>query len=113
NSAHPFENPTPLSDFVELVSILAVSAGLTYTFGKMVGDTRQGWAIFAAMFILFAAGVAVVVPIEQGGNPLLTQIRVDQSLTNLQTGGNFEGKEVRVGISSSGLWAVATTDASK
>jgi K+-transporting ATPase ATPase A chain len=112
NSAHPFENPTPLSDFVELVSILAVSAGLTYTFGKMVGDTRQGWAIFAAMFILFAAGVAVVVPIEQGGNPLLTQIGVDQSLTNLQTGGNFEGKEVRFGISASGLWAVATTDAS-
>ena len=112
NSAHPFENPTPLSDFVELFSILAISAGLTYTFGKMVGDTRQGWAIFAAMFILFAAGVAVVVPIEQGGNPLLSPIGVDQSTSSLQTGGNFEGKEVRFGISASSLWAVATTGAS-
>jgi K+-transporting ATPase ATPase A chain len=112
NSAHPFENPTPLSNFVELFSILAISAGLTYTFGKMVGDTRQGWAIFAAMFILFVAGVATVVPIEQGGNPLLNPIGVDQSLSTQQTGGNFEGKEVRFGISASGLWAVATTDAS-
>jgi K+-transporting ATPase ATPase A chain len=112
NSAHPFENPTPLSDFVELVSILAISAGLTYTFGRMVGDTRQGWAIFAAMFILFVAGLFVVIPVEQGGNPLLSQIGVDQSLSAQQTGGNFEGKEVRFGISASGLWAVATTDAS-
>jgi potassium-transporting ATPase potassium-binding subunit len=112
NSAHPFENPTPLSNFVELFSILAISAGLTYTFGKMVGDTRQGWAIFAAMFILFVAGVATVVPIEQGGNPLLNPIGVDQGLSSQQTGGNFEGKEVRFGISASGLWAVATTAAS-
>jgi potassium-transporting ATPase potassium-binding subunit len=112
NSAHPFENPTPLSNFVELMSILAISAGLTYTFGKMVGDTRQGWAVFAAMFILFAAGVVVIVPVEQGGNPLLTQMGVDQTLSNLQSGGNLEGKEVRYGISASGLWAVATTDAS-
>jgi potassium-transporting ATPase potassium-binding subunit len=112
NSAHPFENPTPLSNFVELMSILAISAGLTYTFGKMVGDTRQGWAVFAAMFILFAVGVAVIVPIEQGGNPLLSQMGVDQTLSNLQSGGNLEGKEVRYGISASGLWAVATTDAS-
>jgi potassium-transporting ATPase potassium-binding subunit len=112
NSAHPFENPTPLSNFVELMSILAISAGLTYTFGKMVGDTRQGWAVFAAMFILFAAGVVVIVPVEQGGNLLLTQMGVDQTLSNLQSGGNLEGKEVRYGISASGLWAVATTDAS-
>lgn len=112
NSAHPFENPTPLSDFVELFSILAISAGLTYTFGKMVGDTRQGWALFAAMFILFAAGVATVVPIEQNGNPMLSQVGVDQTLSDVQSGGNLEGKEVRFGISASGLWAVATTDAS-
>jgi potassium-transporting ATPase potassium-binding subunit len=112
NSAHPFENPTPLSNFVELMSILAISAGLTYTFGKMVGDTRQGWAVFAAMFILFAAGVVVIVPVEQGGNPLLSQMGVDQTLSNLQSGGNLEGKEVRYGISASGLWVVATTDAS-
>ena len=112
NSAHPFENPTPLSNFVELFSILAISAGLTYTFGKMVGETRQGWAVFTAMFILFAAGLVVVIPVEQSGNALLSQIGVDQTLSNLQSGGNMEGKEVRFGISGSGLWSVATTDAS-
>jgi K+-transporting ATPase ATPase A chain len=112
NSAHPFENPTPLSNFVEILSIFSIGAGLTYMFGKMVGDTRQGWALFAAMLVLFVAGVAVVLPVEQAGNPLLTQLGVDQTLSNLQTGGNFEGKELRFGQSASALFVVITTDAS-
>src|SRR5438270_1991450 len=87
NSAHPFENPTPLSNFVEILSIFSIGAGLTYMFGKMVGDTRQGWALFAAMLVLFVAGVTVVLPVEQAGNPLLTQMGVDQTLSDLQTGG--------------------------
>jgi potassium-transporting ATPase potassium-binding subunit len=112
NSAHPFENPTPLSNFIQMLSIFAIGAGLTYTFGKLVGDTRQGWALFAAMLILFLAGVAVVLPVEQNGNPLLSQLGVDQALSNLQSGGNFEGKETRFGMSASALFVVITTDAS-
>jgi K+-transporting ATPase ATPase A chain len=112
NSAHPFENPTPLSNFLQILSIFAIGSGLTYMFGKMAGDTRQGWAIWAAMLILFLAGLAVVLPVEQGGNPLLTKLGVDQTLSNLQTGGNFEGKEVRFGQSASALFVVITTDAS-
>jgi K+-transporting ATPase ATPase A chain len=112
NSAHPFENPTPLSNFVEILSIFAIGAGLTYTFGRLVGDTRQGWALFSAMLIMFLAGVAVVLPVEQNGNPLLSQLGVDQALSNLQTGGNFEGKETRFGMSASALFVVITTDAS-
>src|SRR5438874_5224243 len=112
NSAHPYENPTPLSNFIQMLSIFAIGAGLTYTFGKLVVDTRQGWALFAAMLILFLAGVAVVLPVEQNGNPLLSQLGVDQALSNLQSGGNFEGKETRFGMSASALFVVITTDAS-
>jgi K+-transporting ATPase ATPase A chain len=112
NSAHPFENPTPLSNFFEILSIFMLGSGLTYMFGKFVGDTRQGWAIWAVMLVLFLAGVAVVLPVEQNGNPLLTQLGVDQTLSNLQSGGNFEGKEIRFGQSASALFVVVTTDAS-
>jgi K+-transporting ATPase ATPase A chain len=112
NSAHPFENPTPLTNFLELLSILAISSGLTYTFGKMVGDTRQGWALFAAMAILFFAAVLVCYPAEQAGNPLLARLGVQTAATATQPGGNMEGKEVRFGLASSALWATATTDAS-
>jgi potassium-transporting ATPase potassium-binding subunit len=104
NSAHPYENPTPFSNFIEMVLIFVIPAGLTYTFGKMVRDTRQGWAILAAMTILFLAGVAVVYPSEQAGNPILTKLGV--------AGGNMEGKEVRFGIANSSLFTVITTDAS-
>ena len=112
NSAHPFENPTPLTNFTEILAILVISSGLTYTFGKMVGDTRQGWAVFAAMAFLFFAGVFVCYPSEQTGNPLLTRLGVETAPTRTEPGGNMEGKEVRFGIASSTLWAVATTDAS-
>lgn len=112
NSAHPYENPTPLTNFVELLSILVISSGLTYTFGRMVGDTRQGWAIFAAMAILFFAGVFICYPSEQAGNPILARLGVETATTRTQAGGNMEGKEVRFGIASSALWATATTDAS-
>ena len=112
NSAHPFENPTPLSSFVETLFILLIPAGLVYTFGRMVGDTRQGWALYAAMSILFLAGVFICYPAEQSGNPNITQLGVQTAATDLQPGGNMEGKEVRFGIASSALWAVATTAAS-
>ncbi len=112
NSAHPFENPTPLSNFLQLLSIFAIPAGLTYTFGKMVKDTRQGWAIFAAMSILFFAGVFVTYAAEQAGNPIVTALGVQNSPTTTQTGGNMEGKEVRFGIANSALFATVTTDAS-
>ncbi|MBV9171006.1 MAG: potassium-transporting ATPase subunit KdpA [Chloroflexi bacterium] len=112
NSAHPFENPTPLSNFLQMLSIFTIGSGLTYMFGKFAGDTRQGWAIWGAMLLLFLAGVAVVLPVEQNGNPLLSQLGVDQALSNLQTGGNFEGKEMRFGQSATALFVVITTDAS-
>ncbi|HEV2245124.1 MAG TPA: potassium-transporting ATPase subunit KdpA [Terriglobia bacterium] len=112
NSAHPFENPTPLTNFVELLSILAISSGLTYTFGKMVGDTRQGWGIFAAMAVLFFAGVFVCYGSERAGNPILAHLGIETAATRGQPGGNMEGKEVRFGNASSALWATATTDAS-
>ena len=112
NSAHPYENPTPLTNFVELLSILAISSGLTYTFGKMVGDTRQGWALFAAMAIMFFVAVFVCYPAEQAGNPILARLGVETAATGTQAGGNMEGKEVRFGLASSALWATATTDAS-
>jgi K+-transporting ATPase ATPase A chain len=112
NSSHPFENPTPLSNFLETLFILLIPAGLVYTFGKMVKDTRQGWAVFAAMSLLFLAGVFVCYPAEQSGNPNLTKLGVQSAATALQPGGNMEGKEVRFGIAPSALWAVATTDAS-
>jgi K+-transporting ATPase ATPase A chain len=112
NSAHPFENPTPLSNFLEMLGILLIPAALCYTFGRMVGDTRKGWAILAAMTIIFAAILAVVVTAEQGGNPAISALGVNQASDETQPGGNMEGKEVRFGIANSALWAVATTAAS-
>jgi K+-transporting ATPase ATPase A chain len=112
NSAYPFENPTPLSDFVEMLSILLIPAALTYTFGKIVGDTRQGWALLAAMTIIFVTLLSFSVSAEQSGNPKLAQLGVDQTASNLQPGGNMEGKEVRFGVVNSALWATATTAAS-
>jgi K+-transporting ATPase ATPase A chain len=105
NSAHPYENPTPLSNFLELFAILLIPAALCITFGRMIGDVRQGWAILAAMTIVFAALLAVCVASEQYGNPRLEQLGLDSSQ-------NMEGKEVRFGIASSALWATATTAAS-
>ena len=112
NSAHPFENPTPLSNFLEVLAILLISAALCYTFGRMVGDTRQGWAILAAMTIVFVVLLAVCVGSEQAGNPLLAKLGVDQTASAPQPGGNMEGKETRFGIVNSALWATATTSAS-
>ena len=107
NSAHPYENPTPLSNFLELFSILWISAGLTYTLGRMVKSQGHGWAVYAAMMFLLVAGVATAYWAESRGNPLFPQ-SVDQAAV----GGNFEGKEVRFGVANSVLWAGATTDAS-
>ena len=112
NSAHPFENPTPLSNFLELLAILLIPGALCYTFGKMVGDTRQGWAILAAMTILFVALLAVCVSSEQHGNPVLAGLGVDQTASATQPGGNMEGKEARFGVVNSALWATATAAAS-
>jgi K+-transporting ATPase ATPase A chain len=112
NSAHPFENPTPLSNFLEMLAILLIPAALCYTFGKMVGDTRKGWAILAAMTAIFVAMLAVTVWAEQSGNPAMSALGVDQTPSSLQAGGNMEGKEVRFGIADSALWATATTSAS-
>jgi K+-transporting ATPase ATPase A chain len=112
NSAHPFENPTPLSNFLEMLALLLIPAALCYTFGRMVGDTRKGWAILAAMTIIFVAMLSVAVWAEQSGNPAVAGLNVDQSTSNLQLGGNMEGKEVRFGVANSALWATATTGAS-
>ncbi len=112
NSAHPFENPTPFSNFLELLSILLISAALCYTYGKMVNDTRQGWAILASMTIIFVALLGVAVWAEQGGNPAFTALGVDQTQSNTNPGGNMEGKELRFGVANSALWATATTAAS-
>ncbi len=112
NSAHPFENPTPLANFLQMIYIFMIPAGLTYTFGKMVKDTRQGWAIFAAMSVLFLAGVFAVYASEQAGNPNLTKLGLEQRATAVQSGGNMEGKETRFGIANSSLFTVITTAAS-
>jgi len=112
NSAHPFENPTPLTNLFEMWLILVIPAALTYTFGKMVGDTRQGWAIFAAFTIMFAAGVFVCYGFEQQGNPILAKLGLQTTATAGQAGGNMEGKEVRFGVANSALWATLTTDTS-
>ncbi|RIZ65792.1 MAG: potassium-transporting ATPase subunit KdpA [Methylococcales bacterium] len=112
NSAHPFENPTPLSNFLEMLAILLIPTSLCYTFGKMVGDTRQGWAILAAMTLIFITLIFVTVAAEQSGNPVLAALNIDQSANISQSGGNMEGKETRFGITNSALWAVATTAAS-
>jgi K+-transporting ATPase ATPase A chain len=112
NSSHPFENPTPLSNFFEMLAILLISAALCYTFGVMVGDTRQGWAILVAMTLIFVPLLALCVGSEQSGNPALTSRGIDQTASDMQAGGNMEGKEVRFGIANSALWATATTAAS-
>ncbi len=110
NSAHPFENPTPLSNLIELVSIFTLGSGLTYTLGQMTGSQRHGWVVWAAMAILFVAGVSVAYWAEARGNSLLAG--TDQRAGVLQAGGNMEGKEVRFGIANTALWATVTTDAS-
>jgi K+-transporting ATPase ATPase A chain len=112
NSAHPFENATPLSNFVEMLSILVISGALCYTYGKMVGDTRQGWSLLAVMTIIMVAFLALAVWAEQSGNPAFTAMGVDQIQTNINPGGNMEGKEARFGIANSALWATVTTSAS-
>ncbi len=112
NSAHPFENATPFSNFLEMLSILVISGALCYTFGVMVGDTRQGWAVLAVMTIIMVAFLGLAVWAEQGGNPAFTAMGVDQTQTNINPGGNMEGKETRFGIANSALWATVTTSAS-
>ena len=112
NSAHPFENPTPFSNFLEMLAILIIPAALCYTFGKMVGDSRQGWALLTAMTIIFVALLTVAVWSEQSGNPAFAAMGIDQNQTNINPGGNMEGKEARFGIVNSALWATATTAAS-
>jgi len=112
NSAHPYENPTPLSNLVQLLSIFAISAGLTNVLGRMVRDERQGWALFAVMGVLFLAGVTVAYWSEAQGNPAFAAFHVDSAPSALQAGGNMEGKEVRFGPAVSALYATMTTDTS-
>ncbi len=112
NSAHPFENPTPITNFLNIYGLLLIPAALTYTFGKMVKDTRQGWTILAAMLVVFVPLLALCVSQEQAGNPAFASLGLDQAASALQAGGNMEGKEVRFGISATGLFATATTGAS-
>jgi len=109
NSSHPYENPTAISNFLEMFAILLIPMALTYTFGHMAGDTRQGWAVFAAMAILFVPLLVTTVHSEQQGNPLLARLGVDQTASATQPGGNMEGKESRFGIAASGLFATITT----
>ncbi|MGB2868935.1 MAG: potassium-transporting ATPase subunit KdpA [Bacteroidota bacterium] len=112
NSAHPYENPTPLSNVFEQLAILLIAAALCYTYGSMVGDTRQGWALFAAMMIILVTFVFVAYQAESAGNPKFTAHGIDQHATSDNPGGNMEGKEVRFGIPNSALWATVTTAAS-
>jgi potassium-transporting ATPase potassium-binding subunit len=112
NSAHPYENPTALSNFIQILSIFLIPAGLCFAFGREVGDIRQGWAVLAAMMVMFVVAVLVITPAEQAGNPLLAPLGVDQAASATQSGGNMEGKEVRYGIAASSLFAVITTAAS-
>jgi K+-transporting ATPase ATPase A chain len=112
NSAHPYENPTPLSNFVQMLSIFLIPAALVFGFGRTVGDMRQGRAIIAAMALIFVVMAVAVAPQEQGGNPALAALGVDQSASALQPGGNMEGKEARFGIAASTLFATITTSAS-
>jgi K+-transporting ATPase ATPase A chain len=112
NSAHPYENPTPFSNFVQMISMLVIPAALCVVFGRMVGDKRQGYAILAAMTIAFAVAAWGEISAEQSGNPLFTSLHVDQTASDMQSGGNAEGKETRFGIASSGIFTVATTAAS-
>jgi K+-transporting ATPase ATPase A chain len=112
NSAHPFENPTPLSNFFAMFCIFAISAGLTFTLGDMSGSRRHGWAVWAAMAFLFLAGVTTTYWAEARGNPLLATAGADQTVSALAPGGNMEGKDTRFGIANTALFATATTDAS-
>ncbi len=112
NSAHPYENPTPLTNFLEVLSILLISAALCYTFGLMVGDRRQGWALLVAMLVIFVPLLLACTAAEQAGNPALASLSVDQQASAVQSGGNMEGKETRFGIVNSTIWATATTAAS-
>ena len=109
NSAHPYENPSPLTMFLELFWVLAIPSALCYTFGKMLGDTRQGWVLWAAMTLIFIPAVWLCVHSEQTGNPALTAIGIDQHYSALQAGGNMEGKEVRAGIATSAFWGASVT----
>ncbi len=112
NSAHPLENPTPLTDFLEMFSILMIAAALCYTFGKMVGDTRQGWSLLAAMMIILVVALFVAYQAESRGNPKFNALGIDQFASAVNPGGNMEGKEVRFGVANSSLWATVTTAAS-
>jgi K+-transporting ATPase ATPase A chain len=112
NSAHPFENPTPLANLLQMILIFLIPAGLTYTFGVMVGDRRQGWTIFSACALMFLVGVFVLYWAEQKGNPTLDKLGIQAHATATQPGGNMEGKETRFGIAASALFATVTTDAS-
>src|SRR5579872_4120477 len=112
NSAHPYENPSPLTNLIEMVAIFAIGVGLTNVFGRMVGNERQGWAILAVMALLFFAGVATAYWAEAAGNPQIAALGVDTAPSAIQAGGNMEGKEVRFGIANSVLWATITTDTS-
>jgi K+-transporting ATPase ATPase A chain len=112
NSAHPFENATPFSNFLQVLAILLIPAALCFTFGAMVRDRRQGWAVLGAMLVVFVPLLVLCVSSEQAGNPLFSALGVDQAASALQSGGNMEGKEVRYGIANSALWATATTAAS-
>ena len=112
NSAHPYENPTPLTNLLEMLSILLIPAALCYTFGKMVNDTRQGWALLAAMTVILAVFLFGAYAAEAAGNPRLAALGVDQRASDLNPGGNMEGKEVRFGVANSVMWATATTAAS-
>jgi K+-transporting ATPase ATPase A chain len=112
NSAHPFENPTPLSNYVQMLAMFLIPAALCFVFGKAVGDTRQGWAVLGAMTVIFVVMAVVAISAEQQGNPLIAQLGVDQTHSALQSGGNMEGKETRFGIVGSALFATITTAAS-
>jgi K+-transporting ATPase ATPase A chain len=112
NSSHPFESPTPFTNLLHMLLIFVLGAGLTYTFGHMVKDTRQGWALFWAMAVMFLIGVFVAYPAEQAGNPIVANLGIESTATATQSGGNMEGKETRLGIAASALFATVTTDAS-
>jgi K+-transporting ATPase ATPase A chain len=112
NSAHPYENPSALTNLLQMIAIFLIPAALCFAFGRVAGDLRQGWAVLAAMAVMFVAAVMVVIPAEQAGNPLLGVLGVDQLHSALQSGGNMEGKEVRFGIDASALFAAVTTAAS-
>jgi K+-transporting ATPase ATPase A chain len=112
NSAHPYENPTPLTNFLQMISMLLIPAALCFTFGRMVGDSRQGWAVFAGMTVIFVVMAAIALWAERQGNPLFTPLGVDQTQSALQAGGNMEGKETRLGVVASALFATITTAAS-